>query len=106
MLITLKNILKIAEAENIAIGAFNVTSLEGIRALFKAAEELNTPVIVQFANEAHKQYISLSEIGPVMMQYAERSKVPACVHLDHAHRLCMTALPFLMRRMSLTRTRL
>ena len=41
MLITLKNILKIAEAENIAIGAFNVTSLEGIRALFKAAEELN-----------------------------------------------------------------
>ena len=28
MLITLKNILKIAEAENIAIGAFNVTSLE------------------------------------------------------------------------------
>lgn len=87
MLITLKNILKIAEAENIAIGAFNVTSLEGIRALFKAAEELNTPVIVQFANEAHKQYISLSEIGPVMMQYAERSKVPACVHLDHGANL-------------------
>ena len=30
MLVTLKSILRLAEADNKAIGAFNVTTLEGI----------------------------------------------------------------------------
>lgn len=43
MLVTLKSVLGIAEAENIAIGAFNLTTLEGIRAVIEAAEELKQP---------------------------------------------------------------
>ena len=54
MLVSLKSVLGIAEAENIAIGAFNLTTLEGIRAVIEAAEELEQPVILQFANAAHK----------------------------------------------------
>ena len=33
MLITLKNILKMAESKDMAIAAFNVTSLEGVLAV-------------------------------------------------------------------------
>ncbi len=83
MLVSLKTILDIAESRKIAVGAFNITSLEGLRALIEAAEELDQPVIIQFANAAHKQYISLSMIGPIMMFFAENAKVPVCVHLDH-----------------------
>lgn len=83
MLISLKSILRLAEADNKAIAAFNVTTLEGIRAVIAAAEELGQPVICQFANAAHKGYISLEEIGPVMMNDADNAKVPVCVHLDH-----------------------
>ena len=87
MLVTLKSILRLAEADNKAIAAFNVTTLEGIRAVIAAAEETGQPVILQFANAAHSGYISLHEIGQIMMLYADEAKVPVCVHLDHGANL-------------------
>lgn len=87
MLITLKSILKIAEAENKAIAAFNVTTLEGVRAVIAAAEETGEPVIVQFANAAHGVYVPLAVIGPVMVHMAREALVPVCVHLDHGENL-------------------
>ena len=85
MLITLKNILKMAESKDMAIAAFNVTSLEGVLAVIEAAEDEDTPVILQFANAAHSKYISLEDIGRVMVAFADRSKVPVCVHVDHGN---------------------
>lgn len=82
MLVTLKSILKLADARKIAVGAFNITSLEGIQAVLGAAEELEQPAILQYA-PAHGNIISLSVIGPVMVMMAERSPGPVCVHLDH-----------------------
>ena len=83
MLIRLKNILDIAESKNMAIAAFNATSLEGIMAVIESAQEEDTPVILQFANAAHGKYIPLETIGKVMVMLAEDAKVPVCVHLDH-----------------------
>lgn len=83
MLITLRNILDIAESKNMAIAAFNVTSLEGIMAVIEAAEEENTPVILQFANAAHGKYVPLEKIGKIMVMLADEARVPVCVHLDH-----------------------
>lgn len=82
MLITMKAILELAEAKNIAIGAFNITSLEGIQAVLQASEELNQPVILQFA-PVHEAIIPMTVIGPIMLLLAERSSVPVAVHLDH-----------------------
>lgn len=83
MLVSLKSVLGIAEAENIAIGAFNLTTLEGIRAVIEAAEELEQPVILQFANAAHKGYVPMETIAPAMLALGDKAKVPVCVHLDH-----------------------
>ncbi|WP_313183990.1 class II fructose-bisphosphate aldolase [Lacrimispora sp.] len=82
MLITMKAILELAEVKNIAIGAFNITSLEGIQAVLQASEELNQPVILQFA-PVHEAIIPMKVIGPVMLMMAERASVPVAVHLDH-----------------------
>lgn len=41
MLVSLSTILDLAESRKMAVGAFNVTTLEGIRALIAAAEELD-----------------------------------------------------------------
>lgn len=82
MIVSMKTILEIADAENIAIGAFNVTELEGIQAVLGAAEELGKPVIIQFA-PVHEEYISLNTLGPIMVMMAEKATVPVCVHLDH-----------------------
>lgn len=82
MLYTLNELLAGAEAGNYAVGAFNCPHLEGIRAAVRAAEEENVPLILQYA-EVHKSFINLEEIGPIMVDYAKRAKVPVAVHFDH-----------------------
>lgn len=82
MLVSMKRVLDYAEANQTAIGAFNITTLEGLQAAIEAAEELNQPVIVQFA-QAHEAIIPLDVIGPIMVMLADKSKCPVCVHLDH-----------------------
>ncbi|MCH4191105.1 MAG: class II fructose-bisphosphate aldolase [Butyrivibrio sp.] len=86
MLVTLKEILKQAQKEHLAVGSFNTPNLESLHAVIKAAQELNRPVIIQFA-QCHESWIPLSEIGPLMVKYAEAAKVPVCVHLDHGETL-------------------
>ena len=45
MLVTLSEILQLAEAKKCAVGSFNTPNLESIMAVIGAAEELNVPVI-------------------------------------------------------------
>ena len=86
MLVNLKEILKIAEEKKIAVGAFNTPNLESLLAILGAAEELDVPVILQFA-QCHESWIPLSVIGPVMIDHAKKATVPVCVHLDHGETL-------------------
>ena len=86
MLVTLNEVMKIAEEKKIAIGSFNTPNLEGLQAVTEAAEELSLPVIIQFA-QCHEPWIPLSVIGPVMVEAARRAAVPVCVHLDHGETL-------------------
>lgn len=86
MLISLTEILKIAEEKNIAIGSFNASGLEALEAELSAAEELNLPIIIQFA-QCHEPWIPLKTIGPIMVEMAKKAKVPVCVHLDHGETL-------------------
>ena len=84
MLVNLKNILQIAEAEKCAVGSFNTPNFESMRAVIGAAEELNTPVIIMHA-QVHEEMglCKMDEIAPIMLFMADRAKVPVCVHLDH-----------------------
>lgn len=86
MLVTMKEVLQIAETRSIAIGSFNTPNLEAIQAVVGAAEELELPVIIQFA-QCHESWIPLDVIGPIMVQAAKRARVPVCVHLDHGETL-------------------
>ena len=86
MLVNLVEILKLAEEEKCAVGAFNAPNLECINAVLTAAEKLNVPVILSHA-ELHEGVSPLATIGPVMMQAAKNARVPVCVHLDHCETL-------------------
>lgn len=86
MLVTLKEALKIAEEKKIAVGAFNAANLESLQAVITAAEELNLPVIMQFA-QCHEPWVPLALIGPIMVAEAKKASVPVCVHLDHGETL-------------------
>lgn len=84
MLVTLKEIEKIAEARKIAVGAFNGTNSTYIRGVLGAAEELNEPVILMHA-QVHEEMglCKMDEMAPIMLFMADKAKVPVCVHLDH-----------------------
>lgn len=86
MLVTLNEILAIAEERKCAIGAFNTPNLECITAVLNAAEKLNVPVMITHA-ELHESVAPLAVVGPVMVQAARNAKVPVCVHLDHCETL-------------------
>lgn len=84
MLVTLKQILKTAEAKKCAVGSFNTPNFESIKAVISAAEELNIPVIIMHA-QVHEEMglCKMDEIAPIMLFMAEKARVPVCVHLDH-----------------------
>ncbi len=86
MLVTLNEVMKIAEEKRIAVGSFNAPNLESLQAVIGAAEELKIPVIIQFA-QCHEPWIGLELIGPIMVEAAKKSTVPVCVHLDHGETL-------------------
>jgi len=86
MLVTLKEILEIADKEQFALGAFNTPNLESIVAVLNAAEKRDEPVVLMHA-QIHEKLIPLTVIGPVMVLLAKKSKVPVCVHLDHGEDL-------------------
>ena len=91
MLVNMRDILADAEKNRYAIPCINTPNIEFLRAVIGAAEDLNTPVIIDHA-EVHDSLIPIERIGPEMVKYASRAKVPVCVHLDHG-----TTYSFLMR---------
>lgn len=82
MLATLSEVLKIAAADKTAVGMFNGTGFDSIRAIIAAAEELNRPVILAHA-EVHNPFFDISLVGPALIGAARAAKVPVAVHLDH-----------------------
>lgn len=86
MLVTLKEILKLAEEKHIAVGAFNAPNFESLQAVLGAASDLKLPVIIQYA-QCHENYNHLEDMGPLMVEYAKKAPVPVCVHLDHGETL-------------------
>ena len=81
-LVKMKDLLNQASEQNRAVGAFSVGNLEMIKGAVKAAEEMNTPIILQIA-EVRLPHSPLSLMGPMMVEAARNAKVEIAVHLDH-----------------------
>ena len=81
-LVKMKDLLKRAEEKNIGWGAFSVGNMEMVKGAIRAAEELNTPIILQIA-EVRLKNSPLHLMGPMMVQAAKEAKVDVAVHLDH-----------------------
>ena len=97
MLVTLREILKIAEEKKIAVGSFNTPNMASVKAVIGAAEELNMPVVLMHA-QIHEEMglCRMDEIAPVMNLLAQRASVPVCTHLDHG-----TDVEYLLRGLEL-----
>ena len=81
-LVTMKKLLERARQKDRGVGAFSVGNMEMIRGAVKAAEEMQTPIILQIA-EVRLKHSPLELMAPMMVEAARRADVDIAVHLDH-----------------------
>lgn len=84
MMKKVSEILYEARKEGYAVGAFNVINIEMIQAVFSAAQEMKTPVILQFT-ESTMKYVGGKTIFHTIENIAQWYYQDVCfgIHLDH-----------------------
>ena len=82
MLVPMIKLIEDAQKGNYAVGAFSVGNMEMVMGAIKAAEDTNTPIIIQIA-EKRLQNSPIELMGPMMVSAAKAAKVDVAVHLDH-----------------------
>ncbi|HJA02762.1 MAG TPA: class II fructose-1,6-bisphosphate aldolase [Candidatus Gallimonas gallistercoris] len=81
-LVTTTEMFKKAYAGGYAVGAFNVNDMEMIQAIVEAANELNSPVILQVSAGARK-YANPVYLRHLVEAAVETTNIPIAMHLDH-----------------------
>ena len=77
-------ILRTAERDGFAAGAFNVIQLEHAEAILAGAQQAKAPVILQISENAVRYHGGLAPIAAATRAAARACQVPAALHLDHA----------------------
>jgi len=80
---TLKEYIEEADKNGVAIGHFNISDSEGLKAVVESATELGVPVIIG-VSEKERSFLGVAEIR-VLVQ-AERDKgLPVFLNADHTY---------------------
>jgi ketose-bisphosphate aldolase len=80
-LVTLDDVLIQGRAEKYAVGAYDFMNPTMMLGILDAAEETQTPVILQFPDAPCME--DLDVFAPGMIAAAKKASVPVVVHLDH-----------------------
>lgn len=82
-LISLRQMLDHAAEQNYGVPAFNVNNLEQMRAIMLAADQTNSPVIVQ-ASAGARKYAGAPFLRHLILAAIEEwPHIPVCMHQDH-----------------------
>ena len=79
-------ILKSAQLNHYAIGAFNACNLELIKAIVTSAYKLKSFVIIA-TSEKESEFIGMKKIRKIIDVWQEELNIPIILHLDHGHSL-------------------
>ena len=93
-LVPMRVLLDHAAENNYGLAAFNVNNMEQIQAIMMAAQETDSPVIVQASRGARK-YTNDAYLRHLMLAAAELyPQTPIAMHLDHGNSFdtCMSAI--------------
>lgn len=79
----LKHWLERAHKEGFALGAFNVSSTEILRAVLAAATVKQSPVIIE-SSDGETEYLGAKNLVDLVTNAREETHLPIFVNLDHA----------------------
>lgn len=84
-LVPMRVLLDHAAENGYGVAALNVNNMEQIQAIMMAAEETNSPVIIQ-ASRGARAYSQDAYLRHLILAAAElHPKLPICMHLDHGN---------------------
>jgi fructose-bisphosphate aldolase class II len=81
---TLKEYILEAEERGVAIGHFNISNLEGVKAIVEAVTELKVPVIIG-VSEGERNFVGVEEISAIVKVEREKTGLPIFLNADHTH---------------------
>ena len=84
MIKTLKEYIIDAEDKGIAVGHFNISNLEGVKAVVEAVSELKVPVIIG-VSEGERNFVGVEEISAIVKTEREKTGLPIFLNADHTH---------------------
>lgn len=93
-LVSLRQLLDHAAENSYGIAAFNVNNMEQVHAIMQAAEEVNSPVILQ-ASAGARKYAGEPYLRHLVLAAIEtQPNIPVVMHQDHGHSpaVCIQAM--------------
>jgi len=81
---TLSEILLQARKNNLAIGHFNISNLEQLRAIMEAAKKFNAPVMIGLS-EGERKFVGLKQAVAMVKSFKEEYSLPVFLNPDHSH---------------------
>jgi len=81
-----KEVLKRAQEGQYAVGSFNFSTAEVLKAIVMAAKELNSPTIVS-TSEGEGEFIGMAEAAALVGAWRHGTKLPIILNLDHGKSL-------------------
>lgn len=82
----LKDYFKKAQKEGWALGHFNISNLETLRAIAQAAENLKSPLIIG-TSERESRFIGLRRAAVLIKSFKKETGLPIFLNLDHGQSL-------------------
>ncbi len=81
---TLRECIQEAEEKKVAIGHFNISNLEALHAIYRAAKRLSVPVIIGLS-EGEEQFFGRNEAEALIAEIRKKDGYPIFVNADHHH---------------------
>ena len=82
-LVPMSDLLKQAQKEKYAVGAFNIVDYATLQAVVDAAEEENSPAIIQTSASSTVKYYGYKPLVDMVVNAVGDSRIPFALHLDH-----------------------
>ena len=82
----LKDYIKEAEKNKVAIGHFNISNIEGLWAVFNAAKSLNVPVIIG-VSESERKFIGVKQAVSLVKSLREEYDFPIFINPHHTYKV-------------------
>lgn len=83
---TLKEVIREAEDKQIAIGHFNISNIEVLWGIFRAAQSLNLPVIIG-VSEGERDFVGVLQARALVTSIQKEYDYPIFLSADHTYSL-------------------